>query len=174
MILGMNKPLRTHRGFTLIELLVVISIIGILSSVVLASLNSARSRAKDASIKAEVAQLATMMQLNFSDYGSYCQLQYGWTTAAGGTCSTIFSGTYASRAQQMCTQIFNNAGENNWGAPGGYKIYSNTSTGCATTYSFMIFLNNGNWYCSGSSGAKGEYASYGDPPNSNPGCYGNP
>jgi len=49
---------KLHKGFTLIELLVVISIIGVLSSIVLASMNSAREKAK------LTKAYATMVQLN--------------------------------------------------------------------------------------------------------------
>lgn len=47
---------KTEKGFTLIELLVVISIIGLLASIVLVSLNSARNKAKYARSKEEIAQ----------------------------------------------------------------------------------------------------------------------
>lgn len=159
----------SKKGFTLIELLVVVAIIGILASVVLASLNSARSKSKDAAIKEAAHQLSNLMALNYDDYGSYCQLQYGWTTASGGTCSSIFSGNYASKGREICQNIFDNASDI-WSPTGYYRIYSNTSVGCANNYSFMIALNNSKWYCIGSSGSKGEYADY----TNQHGCYNNP
>tara|TARA_B100000378_G_C17929744_1_gene372762 strand:- start:95 stop:511 length:417 start_codon:yes stop_codon:yes gene_type:complete len=53
----------TKRGFTLIELLVVIAIIGILSAVVLTSLNSSREKARDAQRISDIKQIALAMEL---------------------------------------------------------------------------------------------------------------
>jgi prepilin-type N-terminal cleavage/methylation domain-containing protein len=62
---------RRHSGFTLIELLVVIAIIGLLSSVVLASLNSARAKAKDAKRKSELQQIVRALEFYYDEYGAY-------------------------------------------------------------------------------------------------------
>jgi type II secretion system protein G len=66
----MNATMR-GRGFTLIELLVVIAIIGVLSSVVLASLNSARGKARDARRREDISQLVNALELYYSDTGTY-------------------------------------------------------------------------------------------------------
>ncbi|MCX6786930.1 MAG: type II secretion system protein [Candidatus Kaiserbacteria bacterium] len=73
------------RGFTLIELLVVIAIIGILSAVVLASLNTARSKGNDAAVKANLNTVGTQAALYLSDNNDYGTFNSGNT----GTCPTV-------------------------------------------------------------------------------------
>lgn len=59
------------QGFTLIELLVVIAIIGLLSSVVMASLNVARSKARDAQRLSDLHQIQNALALYYAKNGSY-------------------------------------------------------------------------------------------------------
>lgn len=61
----MKKSL--NKGFTLIELLVVIAIIGILSSVVLVSLNGARTKANAARATSDLSQVMTAIEMGLAD-----------------------------------------------------------------------------------------------------------
>ena len=67
----------TSRGFTLIELLVVIAIIGILSSVVLASLNTARSKGNDAAVRSNLANARAQAELFYDDNGGHYVITVG-------------------------------------------------------------------------------------------------
>ena len=79
--LGVKKLRNKNKsGFTLIELLVVIAIIGLLASVVLLALNSARSKSRDAKRLADVRQIASAMELFFNDNASYPTNTYAVAT----------------------------------------------------------------------------------------------
>jgi prepilin-type N-terminal cleavage/methylation domain-containing protein len=86
MTLATSSSRRGHlRGFTLIELLVVIAIIGILSAVVLASLNTARSKGNDAAIKSNLGTVLTQSAIYYdtnSNYGTNGSAVSGATLAA--------------------------------------------------------------------------------------------
>lgn len=60
-----------QRGFTLIELLIVIAIIGILSAVVISSLNSSRGRASDSAKITGVKEVAKAMELDRNQLTGY-------------------------------------------------------------------------------------------------------
>jgi general secretion pathway protein G len=75
-------------GFTLIELLVVIAIIGTLSSVVLASLNSARAKAQDSARISQIRQIAYALALYFDVNG-----KYPTCLNTGGSCTTTLAGS---------------------------------------------------------------------------------
>jgi len=78
-----------NHGFTLIELLVVVAIIGLLSSVVLASLNTARAKGRDAKRLSDMEQIRTALAMYYNDYnGKYPTTGGAWY----GNCS--FFGSY--------------------------------------------------------------------------------
>jgi len=81
--------MRDKRGFTLIELLVVIAIIGIIASVVLVSVNSAREKARDSRRKADLNQLLLGIQMYADDNNgkypgeTWCDSSIGSRAGAG-------------------------------------------------------------------------------------------
>lgn len=83
------------KGFTLIELLVVISIIGLLSSVVLASLNTARNKGSDSAAKSQLSNLRRATALYYDKNGHYgtvgMPLIGNGPTACSAAINTIFA-----------------------------------------------------------------------------------
>jgi len=165
-------------GFTLIELLVVIAIIGLLSSVVLASLSTARSKAKDASILSELRQLAITAEFEFSLNKSYDAVQNGWVTG-NGSCDVVYPSNSTNpnvvKANSLCKEIIKNTGTSCLSG-GGNCFYSgvngNLGFSYAKNYSFMAYLPGAKaWACVGSSG--GRYVGT-DTSWAGSGCYANP
>ncbi|MCC7436319.1 type II secretion system protein [Candidatus Nomurabacteria bacterium] len=163
----MKSKINYIKGFTLIELLVVVGVIGILAAVVLASLNSARAKGKDAAIKQSMKEFQNLLALEFNDTGSYANLQPGaWFPQTA--CSSSFGGNYATQARAICTKIVTDG--SSWSGA-IYKFYAGNSVSSAQTYSIMGALNNQNtFHCVGNSGnSSTDAGSF-----TGTGCYGNP
>ena len=86
----MNKLKGLKRGFTLIELLVVIAIIGVLSSIVVASLNTAGTKGKDSAIKGNLASVRTAAAIYYDTNNNY-----GTAAHAIGACAATASSLFA-------------------------------------------------------------------------------
>lgn len=142
------------KGFTLIELLIVVAIIGIIASIIMASIFQARSTARQKAITAEARQMVALLNRQYSETGSYAPLQVaGWIGSSTTTCAGRgFTGNYASELISLCESIASKLGNVT------FQMYIGNTVSSANNYSIMVKLEPRNgtsgiqWYCVGSSG----------------------
>lgn len=131
------------KGFTLIELLVVIGIIGILSAVVLASLNTARTKGNDAAIQTDLGTVRTEAEIQ------YATLNNSYNTTATQPLTSADCSALTTAGTLMADIAIQNATKGAKTANGGTGLDCGISS---TAYSFASVLATGGAWCIDSTG----------------------
>jgi len=143
-----NKSFKS--GFTLIELLVVVAIIGVLSSVVLASLNTARAKGADAAAKANLANIRASAEMFYDTNSGYSTATIAVLPLLAASCATatgLFDSTVTNNGKAGITAAEAATGNSATCMLGG------TSGAKATTWAASIQLKTAaTYWCVDSTG----------------------
>jgi prepilin-type N-terminal cleavage/methylation domain-containing protein len=121
------KQINNRKGFTLIELLVVIAIIGILSTLAIVALGSARQKSRDAKRVSDMRSIYTALELYNNEVGSYPAAVVPLGSIASG--STVYMNVVPTNPAPWT----DGTGATACGVPGGglnytYSTQSNNSS----------------------------------------------
>lgn len=138
------KP-KSGAGFTLIELLVVISIIGLLSSIVLVSLNGARTKARDARRIADMHQFQTALELYYDSNGQYPDAANGasspnisWSNSNDSSWTTLGTVMSAYMAKLPVDPKQDSSG---WPGIGNFSYaFFSSNYGCAQQWYMIVYI----------------------------------
>jgi prepilin-type N-terminal cleavage/methylation domain-containing protein len=128
-------------GFTLIELLVVIAIIGILSAVVLASLNSARAKGADAAVKSDLDGIRDQAEIYNGD-----QVPNSYGSAFGPAACPASGDASMFGDPKISSAILNAA------TVAGVALPQTLCTTDGANYAVLVPLKTANYWCIDSSG----------------------
>ncbi len=153
----MQEEPTQFRGFTLIELMVVITIIGLLATTILASMQSSRAAARDVQRMQEARQLVTSLELYRNSLGRYpCSGTFVLCApgAAGGAAVAILknmTGLYSGMAELLRNELdFTPSADVINAAAIRYRVRSttgNTNGTDPTSYTIVVFQEHLNTYC---------------------------
>lgn len=132
---------RQSEAFTLVELLVVISIIGLMSSITVVSLNSARAQSRDAKRITEINRLQTALELYFDKNGTYPQINNASTSKKADGCGQ--GGSWCDLETELAS-FMNPIPRDPLGLQDDYRLYydsdSNTNY---SSYGIMARMEHG-------------------------------